>query len=116
MNPIAEADKRGTIKSMQLAGNTQILKALLAGFGVNESSCQNKVTTTINSMLAGWKLRGKVTSIRWGKATIETDPVTAAKLKWWQDSLASAITLVSNGEVTSVRIKGSTDEQYKATT
>lgn len=90
-----------------------MLKTILAGFGVSSSSCQDKVTAAITSMLAGWGFRGKVLGIRWGQATIETDPVTAAKLKWCQDTLTSTITEVSDGEITRIRIKGSTDEQYR---
>jgi hypothetical protein len=90
---------------MNPAGSGSGISALLEGLGITDATTQDTATSAVSAEITRCAVVAKVTGIRWGRMTIETDPASAAALLWHKDRLEEIAREASHGQVTSVRIR-----------
>lgn len=82
------------------------LARLLAAMGLPPSADErDDLAAFVEAEIAASGLKATVTSIRWGRMTIEADPATVARLEFHRSRLEQLVTVRSDRTVTEIRLR-----------
>lgn len=104
-DPIASWSLSRTVGYIMDAGIGNELNRFLLGIGIGTTDEREMVVSTVKAELASRGLEADVTSVRWGRAVLESDPVTVLKLGFHRDAIEKAVHTASNGAVNELRIR-----------